>query len=349
MNILKPLLLLFLASLFPFTISAQIIASLDQVSTCPGPFHTNISVEQFSGIASVSLKLNYDTNVLVFDSSSNLHPSLTSGVFLINAVNSQVILSWFSLQPATIGTGTLITLHFKHRINENSLLTWQDDSLGNCVFTDLNGLELPAVFLDGSVSTKLLQPQPLDPPDFAVNISENPNLHWNGSNCAPLYELAYDSLASLATAIHIPGIFGTSHALSNLALHTTYYWKVRAVMPQTNFYSPWSALFQFTTRLPNSVESEEDNPLTNVSLRPNPAKDMTTLGFELASRVMANILLTDQQGKQLLIIQKDTLEPGKHSLDIDLSHTAPGIYLIKAGLEQAGQVKTRTFQLVVSK
>ncbi len=349
MNVLKRLVYFSFASLSPIFVQAQITASLSQVNTCPGPFPTDINVEQFTAVASVSLKLNYDTSVLVFDSSSNLHPSLGSGVFLINAVNGQVILSWFSLQPASIGTGTLIRLHFRHRINENTLLTWLDDSLGNCVFTDLNGTELPAVFQDGSVSTKLLPPQPLNPPDLAVNITENPNLHWNGSNCAPLYELAYDSLPSMATATHIPGIFGTSHTLSNLALNTTYYWKVRAIIPQSSFSSPWSVLFRFTTRLPNSVDGVEGNSLTNMVLRPNPAKDQAWLAFDVSSRIDAEILLSDQQGKQLQIIQKDTLEPGKHNLYIDLSTIAAGIYLIKAGWEQSGHLKTQIIQLVVSK
>ncbi len=111
-----------------------------------------ISVNQFNAIASASLVLNYNATVLQYLGYQNVHPSLAAGMLIPGGIPPQFKLAWFSLTPATIGTGTLIELQFLAVGAGVSALTWDTITQGNCSYSDFAGNELPVVFTSGSVT-----------------------------------------------------------------------------------------------------------------------------------------------------------------------------------------------------
>ncbi|MCX6271195.1 MAG: hypothetical protein NTU44_08270, partial [Bacteroidetes bacterium] len=127
---------------------AQITATLLPYSGCPGELPVPVELQNCNGVASISLKIVYDTVVLHYDTVTDVNPLLNGGFFLSNHIENLVILSWFSLNPIDLGNSNLAILHFHHLINKTTQLAWMDDSTGTCVFTDLDGIELQALFID---------------------------------------------------------------------------------------------------------------------------------------------------------------------------------------------------------
>ncbi len=133
----------------------QIFTSLPHKIAYPGTaVSIPVQVQNFSGVASISLTMDYLNASLSYQSYQNLHPSLAGSLFVNvqpGSTTDRLAISWFSLTPSNIGNGTLIELVFSFT-GGTSPLTWDTLTWGNCQYTDLDGIELPAVFVSGSVS-----------------------------------------------------------------------------------------------------------------------------------------------------------------------------------------------------
>ncbi|HRY32507.1 MAG TPA: T9SS type A sorting domain-containing protein [Bacteroidales bacterium] len=133
----------------------QIITSIPHKIAYPGTVvSVPVQVQNFSGVASISLTMDYLNASLSYQNYQNLHPSL-AGSFFVNvqpgSTTDRLAISWFSLTPSNIGNGTLMELVFNYT-GGTTPLTWDTLTWGNCQYTDLDGLELPASFISGSVS-----------------------------------------------------------------------------------------------------------------------------------------------------------------------------------------------------
>ncbi len=128
-----------------------IVTNAGYVNTCPGGnVNVPITVSQFIDVASVSLKLNYDANALTYLSYQNSHPALSSGMLLVNDLVGAINLGWFSVTPATIADGSILVEYVFHYNNNYSDLTW-DLTGGSGVYTNINGVGIPTLFVDGAV------------------------------------------------------------------------------------------------------------------------------------------------------------------------------------------------------
>lgn len=148
-------------------ITTDIITTIGNVTTCPGGYVTiPVNVTNFNDVASASMKINYDTLSLTYDSVNNVHPSLSSGVSVFNAINGQVGMAWFAIVPATFGSGLLYNIVFTYNAN-SSPLTF-DLSLGTCQYTDMNFVELPSIWVNGSVNipSPVINNMPVDQTAF---------------------------------------------------------------------------------------------------------------------------------------------------------------------------------------
>ncbi|MHC1708241.1 MAG: T9SS type A sorting domain-containing protein [Bacteroidales bacterium] len=329
MKILYNILVIFLFSLTPLFCYTQVTLSLPSSQSCPGNFEIPVEAQNFNNVASVSLKIKYDTTILQYDTHTNVNPAFNAGMFLINAVKEEVIFSWFALNPVNLGNTTLLKLHFHHLLNTNTQIEWNADSLGNCVITDINGIELPLELTDASLSTTFDKPQPVTPSNQATNISENPVFHWNGSGCGPHYHLIYSGDPDfLSDTNSTYNIFGTSLPVSGLEYDKTYYWKVKAVIHTTPYYTEWSEIFSFTTRNPDGIEPSSE-PGIKIQLSPNPAREYFNVKLELVKKTVIHVQFVDITGRVIYDPGNEEFLPGIHIREIDVNRFNAGIYFLR--------------------
>jgi uncharacterized delta-60 repeat protein len=152
---------------------------------------------------------------------------------------------------------------------------------------------------------------------FADNItSTKANLHWSSVAGVTKYKIQFRPSGTTAWTT----VSSTSNvkALSSLSPSTTYQYRVRSVCSGSS--SPWSSIATFTT-LPMRLSENEDQQL-EVSLFPNPAKDIisVTINSDITN---GDIIIYDVNGKLI------TSEAFSGSTKIDVSSFSSGIYMIQ--------------------
>ncbi len=133
--------------------TTDIVTTIGSITTCPDTsvsIFIPINVTNFNNVASASMKIAYDTTVLTYVNTVNVHPALGSGVFASNAAGGVFGMAWFSIIPASFGTGTLYEMEFVYTANSTNLVF--DLTPGTSLYTDLNFNTLPAVWVDGFVT-----------------------------------------------------------------------------------------------------------------------------------------------------------------------------------------------------
>ncbi len=108
------------------------------VSDCPGTITVPIDVTHFIDVASFSLTLGFNESVLTYDGYQSLHNNLSGGNFVANETGGKIYLTWTSTIPATIGDDLLLELLFTG-ITGNTNLDWDNEVMGNCEFSDIEG------------------------------------------------------------------------------------------------------------------------------------------------------------------------------------------------------------------
>jgi len=148
------------------------------VTVCAGEVIVPILVKHFYKVASISLTLNVDPNVLTFENYQNPNSALeigVGGVIFVNQFGNQVIISWFNTHNTNIGDGLLLELRF-YSTGGNNLLTWDTLSPGKCQFNDINFVELTAHYKNGMITVYEL-PEPLASSNSPVCWSDNIELY----------------------------------------------------------------------------------------------------------------------------------------------------------------------------
>lgn len=136
--------------------------TLVSTSVCEGVAETPILASQLNGIASISIKVNYDTSQVTYLGVRNVHPGIASA--LITSNSGKFIIAWFSLTPAQIGTDTLMVVRWTATNYGSSALNFDTQTVGNCEITNLQGTPLGVQYINGSVAiTGPRAPQPLNP------------------------------------------------------------------------------------------------------------------------------------------------------------------------------------------
>lgn len=67
---------------------------------------------------------------------------------------------------------------------------------------------------------------------------------------------------------------------------------------------------------------------TSMQFHPNPAKDLVSLRINSAAASDANLQILDVSGKEVFV-QKNTLQVGENTLNLNVSNIAPGLYYLK--------------------
>ncbi|MCD4680860.1 MAG: hypothetical protein K8S00_10785, partial [Bacteroidales bacterium] len=150
----------FLLTTLSFSQQDSIITTATSIQTCPGSVVVPIRVEKFIGVASISLGLYYDQQNLTYTGFQNVHPQL-AGMFFVNDNGGQIMVSWFGFTPCNIPDDTIFELLFTYN-NCEALLHWNVEDYGSCQYTDLNIIALPAIWIDGTVSSLAITTQASD-------------------------------------------------------------------------------------------------------------------------------------------------------------------------------------------
>ncbi|MCD4679843.1 MAG: hypothetical protein K8S00_05595 [Bacteroidales bacterium] len=157
-----------------FTVSfaqSTIITTATSVQACPGTVVVPIRGQDIVGAASISLGLFYDTQYQTYTGYQNVHPALSGGIFFVNDIGGYVKLAWIGFNLANISDDTLIEFIFTYH-NCEALMHWNVQVIGECEYTDINNQILPAIFVDGQVSSSAITSQP---PDYSATVNQNAN------------------------------------------------------------------------------------------------------------------------------------------------------------------------------
>lgn len=175
------------AGLTVYPSGLSVITSLTTKTQCPGTvLHIPVTVQNFLNVSSASLKIAYDTNVLVYTGYHAAHPQLASGTLMLNQLGAELGIGWFTVFPAWILNDTLMVLEFNY-LGGNTALTFNTTTFGACQYTDLNGVVLPAVFNNGAANQLSYPPVITNQPqDQYVLVGSNPGFSITGTGISSI-------------------------------------------------------------------------------------------------------------------------------------------------------------------
>jgi len=128
--------------------SQQIVTKVLDASSCSQEITVAVTVENLNNVAAISLVINYDPGVLSYSGYQDKNSALNGGFFFVNGGNGSVVFSWVSLNAVSIGNDTLIRYNFTSAGGVSDL-AWDTFTSGNCEYSDFNGQQIPAIFIDG--------------------------------------------------------------------------------------------------------------------------------------------------------------------------------------------------------
>lgn len=131
---------------------AVINASAPTVNPCAGGVSVPITVQNCNGVGAISLKLDYNTSLLVYTGYQNVNPALASGITVINENNGEITFSWANTVPINLGTEPLFEVLFTSIVG-SAYLNWNTSVSGNCEFSDSYGNIINSTYVNGTVNT----------------------------------------------------------------------------------------------------------------------------------------------------------------------------------------------------
>lgn len=103
-----------------------------------------INVENFNNVGAINLVINYDPNVLTFQTVQDP----LNGAWIINSLTGQIRIAWFSLTPLNVNDGPLFHMEFNY-IGGNSNIEF--DPTSNQI-ADAVAAVIPTTFTNGSIA-----------------------------------------------------------------------------------------------------------------------------------------------------------------------------------------------------
>ncbi len=163
------------------------------------------------------------------------------------------------------------------------------------------------------------------PPDDAVNVSTNVELHWDEVAFADSFRVYFGTSSP-------PPIVATQTALAfdpgELELNTLYYWRVDAVNEDGATPSPeWS----FTTEASSGSQGPFAGDFMLEPPYPNPFNGTTTLRMQLIGNVPLTIEIYDVQGRFVETLFSGMSQHGRNEF-LWRANGPSGVYFIRANI-----------------
>ena len=102
----------------------------------------------FYNVASISLALNFNSN-LQYVGSQNINSNLDGA--LLNPGVGNIMFSWYSVTPLSLGDATLFELVFHYTAGTGSM-DWNLVTPGYCEYTNIGGNTMSATFVNGTLT-----------------------------------------------------------------------------------------------------------------------------------------------------------------------------------------------------
>jgi len=205
-------------------------------------------------------------------------------------------------------------------------------------------------FATGALSEEPSVPSLLSPPNYEVNLPQNPELSWRAANLAESYWLQIATNAYFSNIIvDIPGITQTSVVSPLLEADNAYFWRVAA----QNSYaiSSFSNARRFSTG--NWVDNEDEHSPGMISHLaqnyPNPFNPHTSISFSVKDPAQpSSLIIYNTKGQVVRVLFDDIPRSSELNLswdgkDEEGNPVSSGIYLYR--LQSGNFVKTRKMLL----
>lgn len=163
----------------------------------------------------------------------------------------------------------------------------------------------------------------------ASGITKNSALiSWSAVNCAYNYKVQYRKYGTSSWTTKTAST--VSYTLTGLSAKTKYEYRAQTVCTADGTSSSaYSATKTFTTlAIRDESLNAEAEPLADVNVFPNPARDHFTAEVTCDKEVSATISICNMVG-ELMISNTLVLNEGTNTFNLETTGFAPGIYLIK--------------------
>lgn len=91
-----------------------------------------------------------------------------------------------------------------------------------------------------------------------------------------------------------------------------------------------SGKMYFTKELFSTVSLEENSPVMNVGVFPNPANSFLTINFELVdASIPTQIRIIDMNGRQVKSVANNFMNSGVNQIKTDVSELNSGVYFMQ--------------------
>jgi len=153
-------------------------------TSCVSYIETPILVSDFDSVAAISMKIVFDTTRLSYLGYRNAHPAIAqNGNFIASTYQDRFIVGWFSLNPITISSDTLLVIRWQGTPGAPVQL-WFDTTRGMCELVDFYGVRFNTQFIDGVVAPEIrIAPNLLSPPDTSGFSSTDVLFVYDESPC----------------------------------------------------------------------------------------------------------------------------------------------------------------------
>ncbi len=133
--------------------SQVIVTSVQNQTICEGELSVPILLNSNDALSAISLALEFDSSTLNYLAYTNEHPALNTGLFLVHTAGNTVYISWANVASAQFGNDTLLTLVFD-ALHGSSTLQWDTETPGNCEFSNVSGIAMPASFSNAVITVQ---------------------------------------------------------------------------------------------------------------------------------------------------------------------------------------------------
>ena len=115
---------------------------------------------------------------------------------------------------------------------------------------------------------------------------------------------------------------------------------LRVVTWQT-FNPPGDFLFQLVGENAGTISNVNEVEMKNLSIFPNPTSSHLSVYMDLVNKENMSISIRNMLGQTVLRREMGVMLAGEHTVDFDLNHVPPGVYLIS--MQAGDQITTRKF------
>jgi len=178
-------LIFFFLALFILQVSGQNpVLKVVTDTSCSSYIETPILMSDFDSVAAISMKIVFDTTRLTYLGYRNAHPSVSqNGNFIASTYQDRFIVGWFSLNPITVISDTLLVIRWQGTAGPPVRL-WFDTTRGMCELVDFYGVRFNTQFIDGAVAPEIrIAPTLVSPPDTSGLISTDILFVYRESPC----------------------------------------------------------------------------------------------------------------------------------------------------------------------